>query len=620
MNSLKRLRFLGIQGFNGEHFRPIFFATSNLYHLRFIKAPNISLFPVGDLTKLISLKHLDCVSIQTHDIGKLKCLQRLSYFDLRYGDHELPELQYLSELQGSLHIIGLENVRSKEIALAANLVNKVHLDELFLEWYFYDESSNLRDSDMGVLEGLQAPAQLSKLHIIGYRGRQYPDWLIYNHSMLGNLQLLELSKCPFLESLSEIGELILQLQALLLKQLRRLASLPTLPVTLTQMAIDRCDSLVFISKEELDMIRISDFTRIEEILEFLESAGAYSKASKCRERMELLHDLVSSDSSPRLILPWSLQQLEITSCSITNKRLWECLSGLSLLNHLKLCDIMTKRALPTQVTSRLIRLQTFEINGCLFLTSLGHLQNLTNLAISSCPDLTSDLGSSNTTNMLPHSLEIFKISLHRHPVKLLQRLMHLAELHIENCPTMEALDISHLSALQTLILKNCPNLTSLWGLDEFLFRKLTIKECSKVAFLSAGKGVPNLLSFTTDSLMLLCQLISVDGLSSLVHLKIENSTDKFFRPEDTEAFQHLTSVETFEFEVCKMLSLPNNLKVLSSLKCLAILWCPRVESLPDLPLTLQHFRLVGDNPLKEKLNQKNDPNWLKISTLPSVSF
>jgi ABC-type dipeptide/oligopeptide/nickel transport system ATPase subunit len=620
VNSLKHMRFLGLQGFNGEHFRPIFFSTSNLYHLQFIKAPNISLVPVGDLTKLISLKHLDCVFIQTDDFRKVKCLQKLSYFDLRYGDHELPELQYLSELQGSLHIIGLENVRSKEMALAAKLANKVYLDELFLEWYFYDETSNLRDSDMVVLEGLQAPVQLSKLHIIGYRGRKYPDWLIYNHTMLGNLQLLELSKCPFLESLSEIGELILQLQALLLRQLRKLVSLPTFPITLTQLAIDSCDTLVFVSKEELDMIRISDFTRTEEILEFLESAGAYSKASMCRERMELLYDLKISNLSSTLILPWSLQQLEITSCSITNKKLWECLSAPSLLNNLKLCDIMTITALPTQVTCRLIRLQTFEINGCLFLTSLGHLQNLTNLSISSCPDLRSDLGVSNTTNTLPHSLEILKISVHSYPVDLLHRLIHLAELHIENCPAMETLDISHLRALQTLILKNCSNLTSLWGLDEFLFGKLTIKECSKVAFSSEGKGVPNLLSFTTDRLMLLCHLISVDGLSSLVHLKIENSTDRVFTPGDTEVFQHLTSIETFEFEECKMLCLPDNLKCLPSLRCLAILWCPRVESLPDLPPTLQHFRLVGDNPLKEKLNQKNDPNWLKISTLPSVSF
>lgn len=33
-------------------------------------------------------------------------------------------------------------------------------------------------------------AQLSKLHIIGERGRQYPNWLLYNHGMSENLQLL----------------------------------------------------------------------------------------------------------------------------------------------------------------------------------------------------------------------------------------------------------------------------------------------------------------------------------------------------------------------------------------------------------------------------------------------
>lgn len=76
------------------------------------------------------------------------------------------------------------------MASVANLADKVHMDEFFLEWYFYDEASNLRDSDMGVLEGCKPPAQLSKLHIIGERGRQYPNWLLYNHGMSENLQLL----------------------------------------------------------------------------------------------------------------------------------------------------------------------------------------------------------------------------------------------------------------------------------------------------------------------------------------------------------------------------------------------------------------------------------------------
>lgn len=145
---------------------------------------------VDDLSKLISLKHFDCVSIQTDGIGKLKCLKskRRCYFDLRYVRWSWVKRTAVPEWASG--VSAYENVKRKKMASVANLADKVHMDEFFLEWYFYDEASNLRDSDMGVLEGCKPPAQLSKLHIIGERGRQYPNWLLYNHGMSENLQLL----------------------------------------------------------------------------------------------------------------------------------------------------------------------------------------------------------------------------------------------------------------------------------------------------------------------------------------------------------------------------------------------------------------------------------------------
>jgi hypothetical protein len=49
----------------------------------------------------------------------------------------------------------------------ANLADKVHIDEVFLEWYFYDEASNLRDSDMG--SRLTAPDNTHILSQVAFR-------------------------------------------------------------------------------------------------------------------------------------------------------------------------------------------------------------------------------------------------------------------------------------------------------------------------------------------------------------------------------------------------------------------------------------------------------------------
>ncbi|XP_034704869.1 putative disease resistance RPP13-like protein 1 [Vitis riparia] len=91
--------------------------------------------------KLINLRHLDifgCDSLKemsNHGIGRLKSLQRLTYFIVgQKSGLRIGELRELSEIRGALYISDMKNVVSVNDALQANMKDKSYLDELILDW------------------------------------------------------------------------------------------------------------------------------------------------------------------------------------------------------------------------------------------------------------------------------------------------------------------------------------------------------------------------------------------------------------------------------------------------------------------------------------------------------
>ncbi|OAY85807.1 putative disease resistance RPP13-like protein 1 [Ananas comosus] len=109
------------------------------------------------------------------DIGKLTFLQGLKHFQVKKEKgYELEQLQNLNELRGHLCIDNLENVESKDSAIAAKLKEKEHLDMLQLVWCGGLDNVN-SSSDVEILEGLQLPPYLTSLILDGYRGRSCPS-------------------------------------------------------------------------------------------------------------------------------------------------------------------------------------------------------------------------------------------------------------------------------------------------------------------------------------------------------------------------------------------------------------------------------------------------------------
>uniref|UniRef100_A0ACD5U833 Uncharacterized protein n=1 Tax=Avena sativa TaxID=4498 RepID=A0ACD5U833_AVESA len=150
---------------------------------------NIVEFNFGDH---VNLRHIFCRSWENFgNIGSRRSLQTLPPFNVR-NEHgyEVKQLRDLNNLRGCLEIGCLESVKCKEEALEANLGAKERLTKLKLEWSLGNCSPEVQAE---VLEGLCPPVGLQTLHIEGYQGSRYPDWMVGKQN--GGLQELQFWVC-----------------------------------------------------------------------------------------------------------------------------------------------------------------------------------------------------------------------------------------------------------------------------------------------------------------------------------------------------------------------------------------------------------------------------------------
>ncbi|XP_073098893.1 putative disease resistance protein RGA4 [Elaeis guineensis] len=104
-------------------------------------------------------------------IGKLTCLQGSLEFHVknRRGQN-IGEPKDMKELQGQLTIKNPDDVKSKEEAAEADLLNKKHIKKLRLEWDFCGRTCRpIADAD--VLGGLRPNPSLKELHITRYNSQ-----------------------------------------------------------------------------------------------------------------------------------------------------------------------------------------------------------------------------------------------------------------------------------------------------------------------------------------------------------------------------------------------------------------------------------------------------------------
>ncbi|KAK3135560.1 hypothetical protein QOZ80_5BG0420380 [Eleusine coracana subsp. coracana] len=228
LTELKGLRVLCLEGCNTvdlpnnishlKHLRYLALCKSitrlprtmtKLYHLQTLRCPKRSRLeeiPKG-ITNLKCLRHLDMDTSKIAGIGKLVHLQGSVEFHVKNErGHTLDDLNGMSSLRKELHIKNLEVVTSLQNACQAGLKKKENLRMLELEWNSTDRSVASVADD--VLDGLEPPQHIKKLHIRRYPGKRSPNWL--NRSLKGNefyIRYLYLINCRKWEVLPPLGQL-----------------------------------------------------------------------------------------------------------------------------------------------------------------------------------------------------------------------------------------------------------------------------------------------------------------------------------------------------------------------------------------------------------------------------
>ncbi|KAF3337553.1 disease resistance RPP13-like protein 1 [Carex littledalei] len=207
--NLIHLRYLALS--TSKAGKPLPKSLCNLYHLQFLdisRCKHLSDLPEG-LDNLISLHRL-MAEKELHsmipNIGKLSSLQKLDEFRVRkVSGFEIMQLKNLGELGGSLRILGLENVETKEEARGARLAHKKHLRNLCLIWEKERANSGFV-AKREVIEGLKPHGNLRKLLVSGYGGDVLPTWFDAKMS-LTSLENLSIENCKALDILPPLGQL-----------------------------------------------------------------------------------------------------------------------------------------------------------------------------------------------------------------------------------------------------------------------------------------------------------------------------------------------------------------------------------------------------------------------------
>jgi len=193
--------------------------VSRFYHLKFL---DLKQWESGcslpkDISRLENLRHF-VAKKEFHSnvpgVGKMKFLQELKEFHVkkeRVG-FELAELGKLEEIGGDLNISGLENVRTKQEAQEAKLMEKRNLVKLRLVWNRKQESAG-----DDILDSIQPHSKIKRLCIVNHGGAVGPSWLCSNILYMENLETLHLESVAWAK-LPPIGQLY-QLKNLKLKNI-----------------------------------------------------------------------------------------------------------------------------------------------------------------------------------------------------------------------------------------------------------------------------------------------------------------------------------------------------------------------------------------------------------------
>ncbi|XP_057742957.1 putative disease resistance protein At3g14460 [Arachis stenosperma] len=669
IGELIHLRYLNLSWANIHTLPESLCNLHNLQTLILYGCLGLTMLPSG-MHKLVNLRHLDLrlttfLEEMPRGMSKLKQLCILYFYVVgKHKENGIQELGGLLNLHGSFEIKELENVVDVNQARSARMIDKKHIDELFLEWSSGDDMVLDTQTERGILNSLQPHTGLKKLRIKGYKGTIFPDWFgSCSYNNMTSVSLESCKNCCMLPSLGQLPSLkFLRIEGL--DQVRSIgeefyknegdhhsshiapfASLESLEFDdmpcwevwylseseafprLRDLQVKNCPKLKgeMLNHVFLRIISSSDFSNVHElkIQEDREggsqemrliSEGAVS--TKIRQDHEgespkvvlILGDTLSIRGCESVVesafsstsILSCLHTIEISRCSSAVSFPGNCLP--KSLKTLKILNC-SKLEFPQQQQQK-CDLEELQIHfSCDSLTalSLDAFPNLKNLEISWCSDL-----ESVSMSEPPH------VALQRLTISWCCKLVSLAgeglaapnltHLHVSFCSKLEALP-RHMNTL-------LPNLHS-----------LDINSCQKVCRFPEGGFPPNLKQLNIEKQWR--SLSSMDNLDNLTHLTIYGYECKSVKSfPEVGSLPHLPSLTTLHisgFHNLETLEC-NQLLRLTSLQQLHISNCRKLENMAgeNLPSSLLHLQIDNSPLLSQHCQEKHPEIWPKISHISVI--
>ncbi|KAG5053935.1 hypothetical protein JHK85_006445 [Glycine max] len=627
----------------------------NLYNLQTLKLSNcrkLTKLP-SDMCNLFNLGHLEIfqtpIKEMPRGMSKLNHLQHLDFFVV--GKHEengIKELGGLSNLRGQLEIRNLENVSQSDEALEARIIDKKHINDLWLEWSGCNNNSTNFQLEIDVLCKLQPHFNIESLQIEGYKGTRFPDWM--GNSSYCNMTRLTLSDCDNCSMLPSLGQLP-SLKVLEISGLNRLKTIdagfyknedcrsgtpfPSLeslvifempcwevwssfdseafPV-LKRLYISGCPKLEGSLPNHLPALTKLVIRNCELLVSSLPTGPAIrileiSKSNKVALNVfPLLVETIEVEGSPMVesmieaitnIQPTCLRSLTLRDCSsavsFSGGRLPESLKSLSIKD-------LKKLEFPTQHKHELLETLSIQ-SSCDSLTSLPLVtfSNLRDLEIINCENMEYLLVSGAESFKSLCYLGIYQcpnfVSFWREGLPA-PNLINFSVSGSDKLKWLPEEMSSLLPKLECLYISNCPEIESFpkRGMPPKL-RKVEILNCKK---LLSGLAWPSMGMLTDLTVWGRC-----DGIKSF--------------PKEGLLPPSLTSLYLSGFLNLEMLDCTGLLH-LTSLQDLTIESCPLLENmvgerLPDslIKLTIKRCPL-----LEKRCCMKHPQIWPKISHIPGI--
>jgi hypothetical protein len=268
----------------------------------------------------------------------------LRYFTVHARRGAIGELKGMNQLRGTLCIKSIYNVRSKEEATEARLADKKYLEEIEMNWRTNPRVSEPKPHENEVIDGLCPNERIECLKVHGFWGDKLPSW--FNPKDLQNLRSLELSNCPYIETLSipHLAGITLggSMDQHASSSINYCSSIASLAFThLTAISILYCSALKNLDLSTKNLPSIKSISVIGCC--DLESIPANSFVGFVQlQDLKLIscHNVVFSEPSEKMVLPPSLRRLCIEEGGQLDRSFSSCLEKVASLTILCLvfCD------------------------------------------------------------------------------------------------------------------------------------------------------------------------------------------------------------------------------------------------------------------------------------------